>query len=432
MDNLSNFEKILLVVFGFLAALGLLAFSTYKTNNSGGSDIEVVVWGNLDKMSFDNFISTVMDEQNKKLNIKYVQKNYDTLDNDLLESIASGVAPDTVILSNEFIKKYSDKIYPISYETLPERTFKDTYIQEAELLLRQDGIFGVPFFVDPLIMYWNRDMFASAGIANPPEKWSEFPLLASKLSKTDSNANIIKSFVSFGEYRNVNNIKGLLSSLIIQTGNPIVNYKDGKFKSYLLSESSNSNFGDVSSAISFFTEYSNPKKSVYSWNRSLPFSKQSFLSEDLSIYFGMSSEYNSIKQKNPNLNFDISLLPQVVDTKAKSTFGDFYSFIFLKNSKNLLNTYNVVSYITGSESIKVFLKNFDLAPARKDIISLGTNDPVKNIFYKSALISKGWIDPDTKKTDQIFQNMIEDITTGKLQVSDSVKKAGTEMNYLLQ
>ena len=431
MDNLSNFEKILLVVFGFLAALGLLAFSTFRSSSSIDNNIEIVVWGDLDKVTFDSFVNTVIDEKSQKLNIKYVQKDNSTLDSDLLDSIASGNGPDTVILSSKFIKKYSDKITPIVYETIPERAFKDTYIQEAELLLRGDGIFGIPFFVNPLVMYWNKDMFNSAGVAKPPEKWSEFPSLATKISQADNNANITKSFVSFGEYSNVNNAKEILSSLIIQSGNPIVTYKNNQIYSAFYEESSSSTASNVNSAISFFTEYSNPKKTVYSWNRSLPLSKQAFLGDKLSIYFGMASEYSDLKQKNPNLNFDVALIPQTVDAKTKATFGDLYSFIFLKNSKNILNTYNTVSYLTSPDAVNIFLRFFDLASARKDVISAGTKDPIKDIFNKSAIISRGWIDPDIKKTDQIFKNMIDEITTGELKVSDSIEKAGVEINNLL-
>jgi ABC-type glycerol-3-phosphate transport system substrate-binding protein len=432
MNNISNFEKVLMVVFGFLAAVGLLAFSAYRATDSKVSNTEVVIWGELDKATFDKFIKESSEVGAKKLKITYVQKNRDSIDEDLLNAIASGEAPDSIILSQNFIKKYYDKIYPISYETFPERKFKDTYIQEADLLLTKNGIFGIPFYVDPLVMYWNEDIFNGLGIATPPSKWSEFPILAQNISKYDVNANISNSFVSFGEYENVNNAKEILSTLIMQTGNQIVNYKDGNIFSYFSTSVSASSTDNILSAIDFYTEYSNPKKIVYSWNRSLPSSKQVFISDKLALYFGKLSEYDNIKTKNPNLNFDVSLVPQVVDSRAKITFGDLYYFIFLKNSKNLLNTYNTITFLTNPESSKIFIKKFDVAPVRKDIISLGTTDPIKDVGYKSALISRGWIDPDYDSTSKIFKDMIENIVTGKLKSNEAVVNAGIEIKNLIE
>ncbi|MCX6717602.1 MAG: extracellular solute-binding protein, partial [Candidatus Taylorbacteria bacterium] len=276
-----------------------------------------------------------------------------------------------------------------------------------------------------------KDIFSSAGIVNPPSKWSEFPLIAGKISESDVNANIVKSLAPLGEYRNVNNAKALLSSIIMQAGSPIVSINDrGMLLSSLNGKQESEIVKPTVSALRFYTDYSNPKKTVYSWNRSLPSSKQFFLSGDLAIYFGFASEYKDIVIKNPNLNFDVAVIPQTINSKAKITFGELYGFAILKNSPNILASYNLISYLTGVESVPVFLKFVGGAPARKDLINLGSQDPVESIFYSSAIISKGWIDPDFDKTNQIFQSMVEDITTGKLSIENSVQKASGDLDNL--
>jgi ABC-type glycerol-3-phosphate transport system substrate-binding protein len=425
------FQKILITAFGFFILFGLLAFSTYKSKTAEQDKIQISIWGTIDSVSFDYFINKFVNDTGRKINVKYTQKNIDTIDGEIVEAVATGKTPDVVLFPQEFIKRYLDKVYFIDYKNISERTFKDTYVGEAELFLNSKGIFALPLFVDPLVMYWNKDMFSSAGISSPPEKWSEFPLLANKISESDINSNIKKSFVSFGEYRNVDNAKAILSNLIIQAGSPIVSYKDSAFTTSLLSSFDNVN-SSVVSAINFFLEYSNPKKSVYSWNRSLLPSRQSFLAENLATYFGFASEVEEISDKNPNLNFDVSIVPQVVDSKYKSTFGKIYGFTIMKNSKNIVTAYNIISLLTSSEAAPFFLEYFNVAPARKDIINLGVKDPIKDVFYKSALISKGWVDPDTKITDNIFQSMIEDVTTGKNNVNDSITKVDTKLKELLK
>jgi ABC-type glycerol-3-phosphate transport system substrate-binding protein len=310
--------------------------------------------------------------------------------------------------------------------------FKDTYVQEAELYLQPEGIFAIPFFVDPLVMYWNRDMFSSAGIANPPSRWSEFPLLASKLSVSDSNANIIKSVASLGEYRNIDNAKAIVSALIMQAGSPITYYEGEILRSSLYLRPEGSILIPSVAALNFFTDYSDPKKSVYSWNRSIPSSKQFFLSGNLATYFGFASEAQDIKEKNPNLNFDVAMLPQILDAQTKVTFGKIYGFAFLRSSVNTQVAFNLISGITSADAVNVLLEHVYVAPARRDVISAGSPDPAREVFNNSALIAKGWLDPDTRGTDQIFQDMVENVTTGRMDVDSSAQKASLELDNLLQ
>ncbi|MFA5764056.1 MAG: ABC transporter substrate-binding protein [Candidatus Paceibacterota bacterium] len=427
-----KFKLILTGVFAFFILLGLVAFSSFKATSDANNNVEISIWGTMDKIVFDSFISQYEQSKNLELKVKYTKKDISVIDGDLVEAIATGKAPDVILIPQELIKRYLDKVYFIS--SITERMFKDTYIGESEMYIQPGGIFAVPFFVDPLVMYWNRDTFASAGIANPPAKWSEFPIIASKISESDNNnANILKSAASLGEYRNVSNAKALLSTLIMQAGSPIVSMDDnGSLRSFLYSRSEGDILIPAVSALDFYTDYSNPKKSVYSWNRALPMSKQFFLSGDLAIYFGFASEANDLKEKNPNLNFDVAMMPQVVDAKTKVTYGELYGFAILKSSPNSVPAFNLISTITSADAIPELLKYMFAAPARRDLIAAGSKDAGQTVFNNSALIARGWIDPDSKKTDLVLQNMVEDVTTGRLTSNDSVQKASTEFDNLLQ
>ena len=432
MENTNKFKLILMSVFGFFIIVGLLSFATFKSNNSANSQVNISIWGTIDKTTFDNFISKYQQDKNLELKLTYTQKAISTIDSDLVEAIATGKGPDAILIPQEFMKRYLDKVALIT--SIPQRTFLDTYIQEAQMYIQPGGMFAVPFFVDPMVMYWNKDVFTSAAIATPPATWSEFPLLASKLSVIDQNGNITQSAASFGEYTNVTNAKALISTLIMQAGSPIVTFDSstGSFVSSLYQKSATNVLIPAVSAMTFFTDYSNPKKSVYSWNRSLPSSKNFFLSGNLATYFGFASEAADLANKNPNLNFDVAMVPQTLNATIKTTFGELYGFAFLKSSPNNVPAFSLISLLTGSDGVSEFLSLYGGAPARNDLIAAGTSDPQKTVFYNSALIAKGWVDPNMDNTNTIFKAMIDDITTGNLTVDDSVQKTDTELNSLLQ
>ena len=431
MDQTPNkFKLILTGVFGFLIIAGIIAFSTFKSSSTTTTNVEIKIWGTIDKKIFDNYVAQYKQDKQVDFQLAYTYVNSSTFDANLIEAIATGKAPDAILVPHTLEKRYLDKVNIIP--SIPTRTFLDTFVQESELYLQSNGVFAIPFFIDPLVMYWNKDIFTNAGVAFPPTVWTDIPLLAKKISKYGNGSDITKSFVSFGEYNNVNNAKALLSALIMQAGSPIVSVENGLYVSKLDYQSPGDILKPAVSVLQFFTEYSNPKKIVYSWNKSLPSSKQAFLSEDLAVYFGFASEYQDIKDKNPNLNFDVAIIPQVYGTKVKMTYGELYGFAILKSSTNLLQTYNLLSFLSGPDSVSTLTKVANFAPARRDLISFGIKDPIKSIFYNSALISRGWIDPDSNSTNQIFSNMIENVKTGNLSPADSVSNASQEMNNLLR
>lgn len=425
-----KFKLVLTGVFVFFILVGVIAFSTFKSSSPTNTSVNVSVWGTVDKTSFDNYINKFKQDKNLQFQLTYSYKSLDTIDSQLVEAIATGKAPDAILIPHTLEKRYLDKVFMLT--SIPTRDFVDTYVQEAELYIQPSGIFAIPFFIDPLVMYWNRDMFSNASIALPPSKWTEFPFLAGRLSKSDDNANVKKSLAPLGEFRNVNNAKALLSTLIMQAGSPIVSFQNGIYGSSLDYKSSSDILPPTVSALQFFTDYSNPKKSVYSWNRSLSMSKLSFLSEDLAIYFGFASEFSDIREKNSNLNFDIATMPQTLDAQTRTTYGELYGFSILKSSQNAVATFNLLSLLAGADSISTLVQVMDVAPARRDLISLGSPDPIKTVFFNSALISKGWIDPDSRRTDKIFQDMVENITTGRTDIRESVSNASLELNSLLQ
>jgi ABC-type glycerol-3-phosphate transport system substrate-binding protein len=138
----------------------MIMFATYKSTNESETPINISVWGTLSDEFFQNFADKYFTENDlKNYSVDYMEKDSATFDQELVEAIASGVGPDAIVLPDDLIVRYSNKIFPIPYATLPEISFKDSYIQQAELYLNPSGIMALPLAIDPLVMYWNRDIF---------------------------------------------------------------------------------------------------------------------------------------------------------------------------------------------------------------------------------------------------------------------------------
>src|SRR3990167_7066031 len=147
MDNKTNsFQIILVGAFAFFIVVGVIVFSTVRS----GSEVifpEVTIWGTAPKRSFDVAYGALNLQRTKKegqLNVTYVEKRKGEFESDLIEALASGKGPDAVILPEDFIVKHADKIYPVSFESLSLRDYKDLYADAAEIFLVEKGSLGFP------------------------------------------------------------------------------------------------------------------------------------------------------------------------------------------------------------------------------------------------------------------------------------------------
>jgi maltose-binding protein MalE len=107
MEKKSNtFTLVLTGVFGFFILLGLIAFSTYKSNSPTSSNVDLTAWGTIEKSIFDNYINEYKQTYNIDFKLTYTYKSLDTIDSELVEAIATGKSPDIILIPHTLEKRY--------------------------------------------------------------------------------------------------------------------------------------------------------------------------------------------------------------------------------------------------------------------------------------------------------------------------------------
>ncbi|KKQ35665.1 MAG: Extracellular solute-binding protein family 1 [Candidatus Nomurabacteria bacterium GW2011_GWB1_37_5] len=425
----SNFQIVLIIVFIVFTVLAVLMFSGFI--NIGGSKGDqaivkdnVTVWGVLPSGPISSFLQG-FNEKSLTLNISYIQKNPETMYQEYIEALANNQGPDLFILSNDLFWTFKGRLIETPFESYPLATFRNTFTSQAENYMTDKGILGFPLVVDPLVMYYNRTLLDQAGIATPPGYWDEFITLAPVLTKKTDTTALTQSALALGTYSNINNAKEILSAMIMQTGNPIMSSVGGQLRSLI-------NQGDTESILRFYTEFSNPAKDAFSWSRSLLPSRESFLANSLAFYFGFGSELFNIQRQNSNLNFDVAELPQNRQKGTRATFGKMYFIGVSSRSFKPAAATSAISALSGASAALELAKALSLSPARRDLLaSIPATPFYLGTFYKSALISKSWIDPKPTETDNIFKNMIENILSGRFVISQSIQNAQDQLNILV-
>ncbi len=436
MKNLNILNAIILGVSGIAIVAAVIMFSTYRSGGPTSSTGRVEMWGTIPAATLTPIFQELALEDEDYASLTYVEKSSDTFEDDLLQGLAEGSGPDLVLIDEKMVAANQRRMQTIPYESFPLRTFQDLFLDEGSLLLSRDGVLGFPFLVDPLVMYYNKDTLSNSGFAKPPETWTEVLAVTPTLTQKDSSFNITRSTIALGSFENIRNAKDIFWTLTMQAGNPVFErYIDSqtqqeRYRS-ILNQNLNFTLNPAYAATNFFTQFSNPTKTVYTWNRSLPESQTMFVAGDLAFYIGYASELPTIQRINPNLNFDVALLPQSQTSTRKVTYGSMKTLVIPKSSKNVPGAISMIAKLTSLSSQQKFSSVLGIPSVRRDLLSTyDSTSPFQSVFNRSAVIAQGMLEPDARQTDGIVRELVDTVISGQYEISAAVNRAHEKLNAL--
>ncbi|MEK7101959.1 MAG: extracellular solute-binding protein [Patescibacteria group bacterium] len=433
--KISLFQGILFGVLIISTVVGLFVFATYTSKNSASTIGPVLVWGTLPREDIEATLTAINQTELGLKNVTYVEKDSRTLTADLSSAIATGAAPDLVLASQEELHTLSRFIAPIPLSTLPMRTFQNTFVEEGNILLvpNGEGYYGIPFLVDPLVLFANRSILSSSGIAKPPATWEALIGLVPNVALLTPTRQITRGLIALGTYDNVHSARAVLSSLFLQTNIPVSSYvSSGALVADLGGSDASGGAPPGRAVLGFYTQFADPSKVSYTWNASLPDSERMFLTGDLALYLGYVSRARYLRQANPNLNFDVAPLPQPATATVKSVYGLVYALMIPRGARNASGAYQAAVLLTSPFEQAAAATHTGLAPATLNQLAVIPPDPIAAVAYAEALYSKGWLSPLPAGVDAIFSGMIGNVISGRSSLSAALVSAEQSLNALLQ
>jgi ABC-type glycerol-3-phosphate transport system substrate-binding protein len=438
--DLNVFQLVTMSIFLVIGVLGIVIFATSKTTG-GAKGYKAVVWGVLSKQTIDASLETYS-IQGIDPHFTYTEFPEEGFDQVILQAVAEGRGPDAIVFPDTMYFGQIEKLVTIPNEQITARAFSDTYLDIGNQFSIQGGIKAFPLVVDPLVMFYNKDMFTSAGILTPPQTWKELADITNSIARKRDDGVLDRAFVAFGEYTNINHAKKILYTLLSQAGVRLSFFDTGA--SMYVSGLTKSDQADIRagqpsasettrSVLTYYTDFANPLSSVYTWNRSFSSSRDAFLSQNLAVYFAPGSEVEYILSRNPNLNFAIAPVPQE-NPDVKSVHGKTYALGFLITSQNLKESYpEVTKFFTADPMIQGLADAMGVAPAKRTLVANSKSAQESkdlSVIYESAKYASTWMDPNEVQSDSILQTLIEAVTSGKQTLSESVQDAGDRLDRL--
>lgn len=442
-------DKLNYIIIGIIAAIIIFVLLLVTgvipgLKSPDSAKYTLTIWGNFDnKDAFDKIIGDYK-KLHRNCDIKYVQKDYLEYENDLVSALASGNGPDIFYIHNTWLPKHKEKIAPmpqlvegkeknfsyyIPYD-YQNKIFVDVAAQD---FISDNKIYAIPLYVDTLAIYWNKDIFNKDGVPKPPQTWEEFIEVVPKLTKLDEKGNIIQSAVAMGESStNVNRATDILSALMLQSGTDIV---DAKKKKVVFQNSVRVDRKDIvpaEQALQFYTDFSNPLKKVYTWDKDMHYSMDAFYEGKTAMMINYAYSMATIKQKASRLDFSVAPFPQPESIATPITYPSYWGLTVAAASEKQKESWDFLMFLSDTENMKNYLKATNHPTARRDLITWQKAvSPELIVFLEQALTAKSWYQPDNLAVDRIFDDMIKLTIEGK-EVDKIIKAAVESINLYLK
>ena len=432
-DNVRPFQMALYAGFGILMVVAIVIINV--ADMSGGDDGPVIgavtVWGTLDAEAVRSVIREISDEHDAFRGVNYEQFSPDNISQALIDAIIENRQPDMVLIPHTKLVENRRILFPISYELFSERRLRSDYLDGFEVFARSNGLYAIPFVLDPLVLYWNRDMFASSGLVRPPQTWEDVTsTVVPDVVRRTLDRSVTQSPVAFGFYENNRNAFASISMLLLQAGSKMVEERNGSYTVNINQSLPGGESSPLSTTARFYTRFADPADPLFSWTRNKREDRQEFLGETLALYFGMGSEFSAIQRQNPNLNFDVAPVPQSADATISRTYADFYGLAILQTSSNLSGAFQAAQMLSDPHKTVAVARQLDMAPAHRVAIAGGANSVIGSIVYDAALFARGWLNPQITQTEQIFDQMIRDIHAGRKNYSGAASDVQVRLRQI--
>ena len=446
-----------------VAALGLAALLV--TSGCGGPSaaelaankpVKLVIWRVFDDPSSLDAIQSAYRAIHKNVSFEYRALRYEEYEDALLHAFAEGTGPDIYSIPNTWIGEYESLISPLPKTlTIPYTEIRGTIKKETIITLKEEPalterelkanfvdvvdadvvrsykpnankeaerrIFGLPLAMDTLALYYNKDLFNAAGIAEPPTSWTDFQNDVTKLTTVGPNDAIVQSGAAIGGSRNVERAFDILSALMMQNGTKMTDDAGNPTFANRLPDDS----VPGADAVRFYADFANPLKAVYAWNKDQPGSFEAFASGKTAMFLGYAYHNPLIKQKSPKLSYGIAPLPQISSGRVVN-MANYWVETVSKSTKNATWAWDFVQFETKADNAAKFLKATGKPTALRSLINEELTDENLAVFAGQLLTAKSWYQgKDAAAAETAFLDLIDQTVAGgdanKL-IKDAVNK----------
>lgn len=428
---------------------------------AAGQPVTITIWRVFDD---DDTLKEAMNayrELHKNVSFDYRTLRFDEYQDELLRAFAEGTGPDVFSIHNSWIGQYESLILPLPDSlTIPYSEIRGTIKKETVITLKEEPtmtireietnfvdavaddvvrdyqpnpkeeaeerIFGIPYSVDTLALFYNKDLLNAAGIAEAPKTWEEFQDDVELLTTIGANDAIVQSGAAIGTSRNVERAFDILSLLMMQNGTVMADSRGNATFGNELDDNSLPG----ADAVRFYAEFADPLKSVYSWNAEQPGSFDSFASGKTAMFLGYSYHIPLIRSRSPKLDFGIAPVPQI-STGRTVNYANYWVETVSKSTANPDWAWDFIQFAAEADQVDAYLAAAGKPTALRSLINGQLLDDDLAVFVGQLLTAKSWyLGDDAAVAEAAFLDLI-DATLAGGELERLIRDAQNKVNQTL-
>jgi multiple sugar transport system substrate-binding protein len=403
--------------------MGLGVIPGLREERKAGPAITLNFWGVDEEGVFRDLIYQY---QNLRPNVqvKYREFSSDRYEMDLINGLAASTGPDIFMIHNTWLPKHSDKIIPLTESQLPFKTFKELYPTIViENFAFNQIIYALPLYIDTLALFYNKDIFDVKAVVFPPATWQGLEKIIPKLREFDRLGRIQKAAVALGgSNKSVQYATDILNLMMLQQGIPMVAQD---FSRAIFAE-------DGVDSLLYYVKFANPASPSYAWDEKFGYSLNAFSEEKTAMIFSYSKNISYLKEKNPFLSFEVSVMPQFQAADKKINYADYWGLAASNKTQNSAWAWDFIHYLTANkDNSKKYLEAASRPPALRSLIQEYLGKPELGIFAEQSLTARSWPQIDNKAVEESFSKMIESVLAGA-SADSAINRAEQEITELME
>lgn len=156
-------------------------------SGSSGGPVTITFWNSYtssDRPAVEELVRRFNESQDDVVVDMTIQP-YDVLSDTLLPAYQAGEGPTIVTVDASLVPSYVEQgvLQPVD-DVWDETDLAPDTLPEASLdaVTYDDHLWGIPFGATPTMLYWNKDLFAAAGVEGPPTTMADMADAAVKLT----------------------------------------------------------------------------------------------------------------------------------------------------------------------------------------------------------------------------------------------------------
>lgn len=364
------------VVFVVILLIVVMVFAKKSTIPPSPQTTSLVYWGLWEDKEVMDALIKEYQKSNPQVKIQYEKKDPTDYLQKLLVWTQKGQGPDIFRFHNTWLPEVNEITAPLPDSVMTASQFEKTFypVQQKDLKIGTK-YYGLPTYIDGLVLLCNQDLLKKAGVVTIPSNWDDLIVAANKVLVKEKDGHIITAGLAGGTATNVEHFSDIFGLMLMLNGGSLSKLDEA----------------EAAGALEAYRRFAEEPNNV--WSEDMPNSITAFAQGKVAMIFAPTWEIQTIKAAAPDLKIVVAEIPSPPGGKQVSLASYWVEGVSNK-SVHQLEAWKFLAYLTSKEGeTKLFevqssLRLFGTAYSRTDLTDLVIQHEYLGPVIKQALEDK--------------------------------------------